>query len=172
MAETGTTAVLALLPEAEPLLELAAGVDARAVRPGVPAHAALPYPWLAADRVDEPALRRLRAALPQGRIEAELTAVEHEGGFVGVPVPGLSAAATAVRAAFPEDVPYGGRFGTDPPVHVTVALGAAPEAAAGIARRTAARLPLTARISALHVVALGPTGWRALAELPLVRRPA
>ncbi|MFH9811191.1 2'-5' RNA ligase family protein [Streptomyces olivaceus] len=172
MAETGTTAVLALLPEAEPLLELAAGVDARAVRPGVPAHAALLYPWLAADRVDEPALRRLRAALPQGRIEAELTAVEHEGGFVGVPVPGLSAAATAVRAAFPEEVPYGGRFGTDPPVHVTVALGAAPEAAAGIARRTAARLPLTAWIAALHVVALGPTGWRALAELPLVRRPA
>ncbi|MBU6530452.1 2'-5' RNA ligase family protein [Streptomyces mayonensis] len=172
MPGTGTTAVLALLPEADPLLELAAGVDARAVRPGVPAHAALLYPWLAADRVDEPALRRLREALPPGRVRAGLTAVEHKGGFVGVPLPGLGPVATAVRAAFPEQVPYGGRFGTDPPVHVTVALGAAPEAAAGIARRVATRLPVTVEIAALHVVALGPTGWRRLAELPLLRRDA
>ncbi|MEU9598535.1 2'-5' RNA ligase family protein [Streptomyces sp. NPDC048109] len=167
MARTGTTAVLALVPDAEPLLRSAAEVDGAAVRPGVPAHAALLYPWLPADEVGEPELRRLRAALPAGPIPVRLSEVARTGGFVGVPVPGLSQVADSVRTAFPAQVPYGGRFGPRPPVHVTVALDAAPGAAAVIARRTAAALPVTTVISALHVVGLTPTGWRGLAELPL-----
>lgn len=167
MAQSGTTAVLALLPEAEPLLELAAAVDERAVRLGVPAHAALLYPWLPADQVGERELDRLRAALPAGRIPIRLDAVERSGDFVGIPVPELKSAATAVRTAFPAQVPYGGRFGQDPPVHVTVAMNAAPGPAADIARRATALLPITTGIGALYVVALAPTGWRVLAELPL-----
>ncbi|MEV1025731.1 2'-5' RNA ligase family protein [Streptomyces sp. NPDC050264] len=167
MTRLGTTAVLAVLPDAEPLLELAAGVDARVVRPGVPAHAALLYPWLPADEVGEPELDRLRAALPAGRIPIRLDTVEQAGGFVNIPVPELRAAAGAVRAAFPAQVPYGGRFGQDPPVHVSVALDADPGTAADIARRAAARLPITTEISALYVVALTPTGWQLLADLPL-----
>jgi hypothetical protein len=167
LIRTGTTAVLAVLPDAEPLLEQAAGVDERAVRPGVPAHAALLYPWLAVDEVGEPELHRLRVALPAGRVPVRLAAVERTGGFVGVPVPELSGVAKAVRTAFPTQVPYGGRFGPNPPVHVTVALDAAPAAAADIARRTAALLPITTEINTLHVVALTPTGWQRLAEVPL-----
>ncbi|GAA2597945.1 MULTISPECIES: 2'-5' RNA ligase family protein [Streptomyces] len=167
MARTGTTAVLAVLPDAAPLLELAAGVDAHAVRPGVPAHAALLYPWLAADEVGAPELHRLRAVLPTGPLSVRLSTVERSGGFVGVPVPGLNGVAAAVRSAFPARVPYGGRFGPNPPVHVTVALDADPAAAADIADRAAAALPITAAISTLHVVALTPEGWRSLAELPL-----
>ncbi|MFD4262879.1 hypothetical protein ACFWR9_36025 [Streptomyces sp. NPDC058534] len=168
MTQVGTTAVLAVLPDAEPLLESAARVDPRAVRPGVPAHAALLYPWLAVDEVGEPELRRLRGALPAGRIPIQFAAVERIGGFVGVPVPEMCGVATAVRTAFPAQAPYGGRFGADPPVHVTVALDAEPEAAAAITARTAGRLPILTGIDALHVVALTPTGWQALAELPLV----
>lgn len=52
-------------------------------------------------------------------------------------------------------------------MHVTVALDADPAAAADIADRAAAALPITAAISTLHVVALTPEGWRSLAELPL-----
>ncbi|MFE2355496.1 2'-5' RNA ligase family protein [Streptomyces parvulus] len=167
MAQVGTTAVLALLPDAEPLLETAARVDPRAVRPGVPAHAALLYPWLAADEVGEAELRLLRAAMPPGPLRVRLSEVEHSGGFVGVPVPELDAAATAVRRAFPAHAPYGGRFGADPPVHVTVALDAEAEASAGIAARTATRLPIVTEVDTFHVVALTPTGWRALAALPL-----
>ena len=167
MAQVGTCAVLAVLPDAQPLLESAARVDPRAVRPGVPAHAALLYPWLAADEVGEPELRRLGAALPVGRIPIRLAVVERTGGFVGIPVPELRGVATAVRAAFPVPAPYGGRYGPDPPVHVTVALDAETEAAADIAARTAARLPIVTGIDALHVVALTARGWQALAELPL-----
>ncbi|MFD9024202.1 2'-5' RNA ligase family protein [Streptomyces parvulus] len=167
MAQLGTTAVLALLPDAEPLLASAARVDPRAVRPGVPAHAALLYPWLAADEVGEAELRLLRAALPPEPLRVRLAAVERGRGFVGVPVPELYAAATAVRRAFPARAPYGGRFGADPPVHVTVALDAEAEASARIAARTATRLPIVTEVDTFHVVGLTPTGWRALAALPL-----
>lgn len=167
MASPGTTAVLALVPAADPLLELAAEVDPRAVRAGVPAHAALLYPWLPADRVGARDLDRLRAALPSGPVTARLTTVERSGGFVGVPVPGLRGAATAVRTAFPAQAPYGGRFGADPPVHVTVALDARPDTAEEIARRAGALLPLRSEIAALYVVALAPDGWQMRAELPL-----
>ncbi|GAA4975603.1 2'-5' RNA ligase family protein [Streptomyces hyderabadensis] len=169
MARTGTTAVLALLPDAEPLLRSAAEVDALAVRPGVPAHAALLYPWLPADEVDGSDMDRLRGALPAGPVPVGLAAVERTGGFVGVPVPELGQAADAVRTAFPGQVPYGGRFGLRPPVHLTVALDADLRAAAEIARRTAAALPITTEVTALHVVALARTGWHSLAELPLSR---
>ncbi|MET9746805.1 2'-5' RNA ligase family protein [Streptomyces ardesiacus] len=169
MARTGTTAVLALLPQAEPLLRLAAAVDESVVRPGVPAHAALLYPWLPADEVGEPELHRLRAALPPGPLPVTLAAPERTAGFVGVPVPGLDRVADAVRTAFPAQVPYGGRFGPRPPVHVTVALDAPPRAAAAICRRTAAELPITAVVDTVHVVGLTRTGWQGLAELPLLR---
>lgn len=167
MAQPGTTAVLAVLPDAEPLLELAAEADARVVRPGVPAHAALLYPWLPAARVGMTELDRLRASLPVGRIPVRLAAVERRGGFVGVPVPELDPLASAVRAAFPAQIPYGGRFGPDPSVHVTVAMDADPGTAADIARRTGARLPITTEVTTLHAVALTPGGWRSLAHLPL-----
>lgn len=172
MPTPGTTAVLALLPDAEPLLELAALVDTQVVRPGAPAHATLLYPWLPAEKIGPRELERLRAVLVRatpdvGRIPLRLTEVEGDGAFVGVPVPELSALATAVRAAFPEQVPYGGRFGQDPPVHVTVSLDAADHIAADIARHVTGRLPITTEVSAVHVVALSPDGWQVLAELPL-----
>ncbi|MFJ4714094.1 2'-5' RNA ligase family protein [Streptomyces sp. NPDC088785] len=168
MPRWGTTAVLALIPQARPLLSLAAEVDPRVVRPGVPAHAALLYPWLPADRIDERELDRLRAALPPGPVRLRLAEVERHDGFVAVAVPELEAAATAVRAVYPDHVPYGGRFGANPPVHLTVALGAGPDTAAAVADRAGALLPIDAEVTALHVVALTPAGWRELTELPLV----
>ncbi|MEV6757081.1 2'-5' RNA ligase family protein [Streptomyces sp. NPDC051214] len=168
----GTTAVLALLPEAEPLLELAAQVDERVVRPGVPAHATLLYPWLPAAKVGPSELERLQAILVRaapdvGRIHLRLAEVERGGAFVGVPVPELRSLATAVREAYPGQAPYGGRFGQNPPVHVTVSLDATDRTAADIAHRVTGRLPISAEVSTVHVVALSPDGWQVLAELPL-----
>jgi hypothetical protein len=167
MPPWGTTAVLALVPQAQPLLDLAAEADPRVVRPGVPAHAALLYPWLPADQVDDRALERLRTALPAGRITARLTEVERHDGFVAVTVPELGPAATAVRSAFTDHVPYGGRFGPNPPVHLTVALDAEASVAASVADRARDLLPIVAELTALHVVALTATGWRELREFRL-----
>ncbi|MGW6316399.1 2'-5' RNA ligase family protein [Streptomyces sp. NPDC055099] len=176
MPMPGTTAVLVLLPDAEPLLELAVQVDPRVVRPGVPAHATLLYPWLPAEMIGPNDVERLRAVLvgaapDVGRIPLRLTEVERTEAFVGVPVPELRAMATAVRAAFPEQVPYGGQFGDDPPVHVTVSLDATDQTAADITRHVTGRLPITTAVSAVHVVALSSDGWQVLAELPLAPRP-
>ncbi|MFE2440188.1 hypothetical protein ACFXA8_36905, partial [Streptomyces sp. NPDC059409] len=96
-----------------------------------------------------------------------VAAAARPAGVVGGRGPGRRPGAPAGPPAFPAQVPYGGRFGPRPPVHVTVALDVAPGAAAVIARRTAAALPITTVISALHVVGLTPTGWRGLAELTL-----
>lgn len=168
MAGVGTTAVLALVPEGDALLEVAAGVDPRAVRPGVPAHAALLYPWLPAAEVDEAELARLRGALEGAEpVALRLAAVERSGDFLGVPLPELDPPAAAVRAAYPRQAPYGGRFGARPPVHLTVALGATPEAAAEIERRAGERLPLAARVTELYVVELAARGWRPMAVIPL-----
>ncbi|MBO1330276.1 2'-5' RNA ligase family protein [Streptomyces sp. VRA16 Mangrove soil] len=171
MTEPGTTAVVAVVPAAEPLLRRASEVDARVVRPGVPAHATLLYPWLPADRVGAPELDRLRHALPGDPVRIRLAEVERQDGFVAVPVPELAATAHAVRRAFPDQPPYGGRFGPNPPVHLTVALNADPAVAAEVAREIAPRLPVTAEIATVHVVALGRSGWRVLAELPLAAGP-
>ncbi|MEU5959388.1 2'-5' RNA ligase family protein [Streptomyces sp. NPDC047525] len=172
MPAPGTTAVLVLLPDADPLLELTAQVDAQVVRPGVPAHATLLYPWLPAEQIDAKELERLRAVLVRsapegGRIPLRLAEVEQAGAFIGIPVPELRALATAVRTAFPEQVPYAGRFGQDPPVHVTVSLDATSDTAADIARRVTGRLPIRTAVSAVHVVALTPDGWQVLAQFPL-----
>jgi hypothetical protein len=164
MPAVGSTAVLALVPEAEELLTAAAGVDPRVVRAGVPAHAALLYPWLPVDGIDAAQLDRLRAAVRGAPVRIRLAEVERNGGFVGIPVPELRALATAARLAFPEHTPYGGRFGQDPPVHVTVALDAEPGVAQRIAGLTRARLPVEAKVSALHVVGLTAGGWQPLAE--------
>ncbi|MGW6273859.1 2'-5' RNA ligase family protein [Streptomyces sp. NPDC055060] len=172
MPVPGTTAVLVLLPDADPLLEAAAQLDTRVVRPGVPAHATLLYPWLPADQVGAGELRRLRAALavaaPEGGpLSLRLTEVEGDGGFIGIPVPELRPLATAVRTTFPQQVPYEGRFGSDPAVHLTVSLDAAADTAAAIARRVTEHLPIVTEVSAVHVVALAPEGWQELAALPL-----
>ncbi|MFJ2774735.1 2'-5' RNA ligase family protein [Streptomyces sp. NPDC087300] len=177
MPALGTTAVLMLVPDAEPLLELAGQVDARVVRQGMPAHAALLYPWLPLEQIGAGELERLRIALRRaapvsGRIDLQLAEVERVGSFVGVPVPELGGLAGAVRTAFPEQVPYGGRFGQDPPVHVTVALNADDRIAADIAQRVTGRLPIRTEVSAVHVVALAPDGWQALAEWPLTAQVA
>ncbi|MFE1950513.1 2'-5' RNA ligase family protein [Streptomyces sp. NPDC059524] len=171
MPETGTTAVLALVREADVLLEVAASVDARVVRAGVPAHVALLYPWIPAARLGGGGLERLSGVLsPTGPVTVDLTRTERADGFVGVPVPGLGPLATALRAAYPRQVPYGGRFGPDPRAHLTVALGAEPGVAEAIERRAARRLPITAQVARLHVVELTSAGWRPVAHIPLTGR--
>jgi 2'-5' RNA ligase superfamily len=171
MPEPGTTAVLAILPAADPLLTLAASIDPLAVRPGIPAHATLLYPWIPADRIDAGRLTRLRTALaPFQRIPVTLSTVERSPGFVNIPVPELEPLAAAARSAFPDQIPYGGRFGPNPPVHLTIALDTAPDTAARITELITPRLPLTTTVDTVHAVTLTATGWHPAAEISLFHR--
>jgi hypothetical protein len=158
-----------MVPVADGLLDLAAAVDPRCVRPGIPAHAALMYPWLPVSAVTPQVLTRL-AQLVDGTGPTEVllsSAATQAGGFVGIEAAELTPLASTLRAEWPDHGPYGGRFGSSPPVHVTVAMGAAPEDTARIAEQVGQRLPLVQPVRELCVVGLDGDGWRVLATTPL-----
>lgn len=168
MPTVGTTGVVALIPVAQPLLALAAEVDPEAVRPGVPAHASLLYPWLPIAEVTPATVDSLRERVAgHGPVEVELRSVVVRSGFVAIPVPGLDGLVAAVRAGWPTLLPYGGRFGEEPGTHVTVAMDGDPAAAERIAAVVKARLPVVQRVGEMHVVGLAETGWQVLAVAPL-----
>ncbi|HWE91916.1 MAG TPA: 2'-5' RNA ligase family protein [Pseudonocardiaceae bacterium] len=168
MPAVGTTAVVAWAPAANELLDIAAGVDPGVVRPGIPAHASIAYPFLPAAEFTPATADTLRGLVGDGGpVAVRLASLISEPGFVGVLVPELDPVAAAVRRQWPQLTPYGGRFGDAPPVHVTVAMGAEPAAAELIAARAADRLPLVAEVRELHVVGLTEAGWRPLATVAL-----
>lgn len=169
MPAVGNTAVLVMVPAADELLDLAAAIHPRCVRPGIPAHAALMYPWLPVSAVSSEVVTRLAELVGgAGPTAVQLnSAAAQPGGFVGIEAAELAPLASILRAEWPDLVPYGGRFGASPPVHVTVAMGAAPDDAARIAEQVGKRLPLVQLVSELCVVGLDDDGWRVLATTPL-----
>ncbi|MEV7585325.1 2'-5' RNA ligase family protein [Streptomyces erythrochromogenes] len=172
MPEPGTTAVVILVPDADPLLEAARGIDPALVRLGVPAHVSLLYPFVpepALTRQDEDDVRSLAASFPAPDLLLEdmVTAP----GFVAVPVPELQPVVDAFHARWPGLRPYGGRFGARPAAHVTVAMGADDPATADRVRTAVGcLLPLRARAAAVQLVVLTEGGWRPRFTAPLGAR--
>ncbi|MFJ7158851.1 2'-5' RNA ligase family protein [Streptomyces sp. NPDC101118] len=169
MPEPGTTAVVIVLPGAAPLLDAAWRIDPGLVRPGVPAHVSLLYPFVpepALTGEDEEGVLSLAARLPAADLLLE--EVVTEAGSVAVTVPGLQPAVEAFRARWPGLLPYGGRFGARPAAHVTVALGADdPVTAARVCAAVDGLLPLRTRATAVQLVALTQEGWRLRGTAPL-----
>ncbi|MDQ7804567.1 2'-5' RNA ligase family protein [Amycolatopsis sp. A133] len=167
MPEPGTTALLILLPAAEPVLAAARRVDPALVRPGLPAHVTALYPFLPDDALTDDvfaAVRSLAAAVPPPEVKlSELVAAP---GFVALAAPALQDVADAVGARWPEILPYGGRFGPRPAVHLTVAMGGSAEALERVAQEVRPLLPLTDRAEALRLVALTERGWEPRLEAP------
>jgi hypothetical protein len=163
-----TTALLALFPGADPLLELAAGIEPGAVRDGLPAHVTMLYPFVPIEELTTEVVATLAARLrEQAPVEVTLRALIMRAGFVAVAVPELGALTTDLRTGWSAFPPYGGRFGPDPDVHVTVALDTPPQSTDRIAAAVAQRLPLTGRITELRLVGLTESGWKPLHTLPL-----
>jgi 2'-5' RNA ligase len=119
-----TTALVILVPEAEPLVEPFRSRYDPVAPLGMPPHVTLLFPFLAADDLTEDALKRLRERL-EGLVPFEYE-FRRIGTFPGVLYmepeddrPFLKAMG-AVRAAFPGLVPYGDPH-LDPKPHLTVA---------------------------------------------------
>jgi hypothetical protein len=168
VANPEKTALVSLLPEADRLLEVAVSVNPALVRSGIPAHATILYPFLPLDELSGRNTERLRdiaTALPA--TDVLLTEVVTEPGFVAVGVPALQPAMESVCAAWPELLPYGGRFGPTPSVHVTIAMGASEPEAERIAAELDRQLPVRALTGAMQVVALTADGWRLCLSVPL-----
>ncbi|MFE2142472.1 2'-5' RNA ligase family protein [Streptomyces sp. NPDC059456] len=168
MPEPGTTAVVIVLPDAAPLLDAAWRIDPALVRPGLPAHVSLLYPFVPQSALtgeDETGVRSLAAGFPAADLVLE--EVVTAPGFVAVSVPGLQPIADAFHARWPGLRPYGGRFGARPASHVTVAMGAENAAAARVRDALGSLLPLHTRAAAVELVVLTEEGWQSRFTAPL-----
>ncbi|MGW9370265.1 2'-5' RNA ligase family protein [Streptomyces xanthophaeus] len=167
MPAIGTTAVVIELRAADVLLEAAGQVDPRLVRPGLPAHVTVLYPFVPAgeltDETDR-SIRGLAGSIPAA--DVHLARIVTEPGFVSVHAAELEPAVNAFREHWPQLRPYGGRFGPAPAAHVTVAMGCDDSQAQRVGELVSGLLPLRARAEAVHVVALTERGWKRRLSAP------
>ncbi|GAB3145189.1 2'-5' RNA ligase family protein [Amycolatopsis sp. NPDC004378] len=167
MPEPGTTALVILLPDAEPVLAAARRVDPALVRPGLPAHVTALYPFLPDASLTDEVLAAVRSlAVDVAPAEVRLAEFVTAPGFAAIPTPSLQPVTDAACARWPDIPPYGGRFGPRPPAHVTVAMGGEDETLARVAGEVRPLLPLNVRADALQLVALTERGWEPRLEAP------
>jgi hypothetical protein len=163
----GTTALVILLPAAEPALVAARRVDPALVRPGLPAHVTALYPFLPDSSVSSSVLDAVRSlASDVATTEVRLDEFLSAPGFAALPAPSLQPITDAVCDRWPDVAPYGGRFGPRPPAHVTVAMGGDEETLSRVGDEVRPLLPLTDRATALQLVALTECGWELRLDAP------
>ncbi|MEU6660087.1 2'-5' RNA ligase family protein [Streptomyces sp. NPDC046821] len=166
------SALVIILPEANPLLEAAAQVTPHLVRKGLPAHVSLLYPFLPTEEVTagvDAEVRDLAASLRT--VETELTDFAEAPGFVGMAVPALRPLADAFYARWPHIAPYGGRFGQRPEPHVTLVTGASPEEAELVREKVRPLLPLRVTAWRADLVVRTDRDWRLRLTAPFAARP-
>jgi hypothetical protein len=157
--EPGTTALVILLPAAEPVLAAARRVAPGLVRPGLPAHVTALYPFLPAAALTDDVTDAVRAVVAAASpVDVPLTELVVAPGFAAIPAPALQPIADAICARWPEVRPYGGRFGPNPGAHLTVAMGGTDAELEEVAAEARPLLPLSARAEEMHLVAL-TEGW-------------
>ncbi|MCD2192702.1 2'-5' RNA ligase family protein [Actinomycetospora endophytica] len=168
------TAVLALIPAAEP----AVGKHRRALDPttaaGVPAHVTVLYPFVPPAEVTTTTVATLRAAVsPVAPFACRFTGTGWFGEdllwLAPTPADPFAELTRRVWRSFPEQVPYGGEH--EPHPHLTVGYGshASLEALRAAEAELRPSLPVEAAVDRLHLLAgaRAPDSWRVVAELPL-----
>ncbi|MFE2377558.1 2'-5' RNA ligase family protein [Streptomyces sp. NPDC059398] len=171
MYQAGDTALVIMVPEAEPV---AGGWRERfdpMAADGVPAHLTVLYPFLRVDRIDDGVLGALTGLIGGHRT---FDVVFREcGRFPGllhlVPEPDgpVRALTRAVHARWPEAPPYGGRFGEDPAPHVTLTQGQGPAVLDRVEADVRTKLPFGTSVRSVGLVAYDGTAWSSRAEFPL-----
>lgn len=177
------TALIVVVPAAEPLVaDLRARWDPSAAE-GVPAHVTIAVPFLTRAELGSTGMARLEAALRETpAFDVVLARVGRFGRTAWLapePAAPFVAMTRALMRVFPGWQPYGGAHDDIVP-HLTVADGD-PEAAAAVARELAARLarsgPVRARCEAVELLEnRGPDPqwqWQCVHRilLPLVADP-
>jgi 2'-5' RNA ligase len=168
------SAVLALVPEAGPVVGgWRARLDPTSTA-GVPAHVTVLYPFAPPATIDDATVSALRAAVAGvPAFPFELAAVDWFGDdlvwLAPRPREPFDELTSRVARAFPDHPPYGGEH--EPHPHLTVGYRShAPlEVLREAAGDVAPLLPVHARLDRLHLLAgsRSPGSWRSVAELPL-----
>jgi 2'-5' RNA ligase len=168
----GSTAIVILTREAEPLVGRLYGAHANAGRDGMTPHVTLHVPFVPADRLDEDVLGRVRRLF--GRFEAfdyQLRRFERFDGRVLYLAPEPAGAFVSLSSALIEDFPeyplYDGIHDAVIP-HVTVADGGDEELFARIRADVEPGLPVACRaIEATLVERDANLRWRRRDAFPL-----
>jgi 2'-5' RNA ligase len=168
------TAIVILVPEAEPLIGAHRRAHTTEGAHGMGAHVTLLYPFVAAAELDMRVLDVASEALaPFESFDFSLAAATRfpENARVLCLRPEsddrFRAMTAALVAAFPEHEPYGGRY-ADPVPHMTVAIGD-DAVLDSIERELTPSLPLAARAtSAVVMHRPGGGAWRIYVELPFL----
>ncbi|UWP78487.1 2'-5' RNA ligase family protein [Dactylosporangium fulvum] len=166
------TALIVVVPEAEPVVGPLRAVLDPAASWGVPAHVTVLYPFLPPHRVDGTVLAALRdvvGATP--RFGAALTRVAWFGDTVvwAAPEPDqpFRDLTTAVWRRFPETPPYGGAYDDVVP-HLTIGDGAPGPRLEHAAAAVAPHLPIPFTVGAVRLISGEPGElWETVTEFPL-----
>ena len=171
MAES---ALVALVPEAEPLVSsFRTAYDPVAVR-GMQAHITILYPFKNPDRIDRVVLHMLRDHFSsQKEFEFSLVSVaQFPEVLYLVPEPSISflSLTDGLGGVFPDMPPYGGVF-AEPIPHLTVAKVIDPAELNTIANRfighAAEKLPIMASLSVITLMEEREGHWHLREEFPL-----
>lgn len=166
----GETALVVLVPEAEPLVAAHRLRHDPSATVGVPAHVTLLYPFRS--EVDDIAIGEI--AEIAARITAFDVAFAHLGDFPdGVvylapsPSEPFHRLIAAVMTSFPDCPPYSGAI-SDPVPHLTVAGGVDATTATVLERALRPGLPVTARVERISLIGQDEAArWIVLRHWPL-----
>ncbi|MFE5341587.1 2'-5' RNA ligase family protein [Isoptericola sp. NPDC056578] len=166
----GQTALVVVVPEAEPVVGgLRSDLDVAAAY-GVPAHVTVLFPFLPVAALDDAVLDGLRDVV--GAHPAFDATFAGCGRFPGVlylvpgPDPAWRALLAVVAARFPGAPPYGGAFDDVVP-HLTVADGQEPEVLDEAEAAVAPRLPVRTTVREVSLLVFDGERWRRRAAFPL-----
>jgi 2'-5' RNA ligase len=170
------TALLVLVPRADPLVARYRERHDPAARVGVPAHVTIAYPFAPLDLItaeDMGTLRRIAAGV--GAFDLTLSTLGWFGTdllFLRPDDPGpLDRLVSEVGKAFPAHPIYGGVH-EQVVAHVTVAQGADPTVLAAVEEGLGALLPIRQRVDVVELwqgppPASGHGRWRSIHRFPL-----
>ncbi|WP_345558302.1 2'-5' RNA ligase family protein [Nonomuraea rosea] len=167
----GETALLAVVKEAEPVVEPWRRRFDPAALAGVPAHVTVLVPFLDADRVDAGVIDELRGLFGgHGSFAVRFDRCRRFPGVLYLaPTPdqAFRALTEAVVARWPEVPPYGGQFAEIVP-HLTVAHGLQAQALDEAEAALTAQLPITAHVASVGLFVSDGDRWHRRAEFALL----
>ena len=161
--QIGQTALIAVVPEAEPIVGSWRDQFDIAASAGVPAHVTVLFPFLGHNAIDPDTVARLRQIFARHR--AFPVQFPERRRFPGVlylapqPETQFRALTSAVAERWPDAPPYGGQFDDIVP-HLTVAHGQELGVLDKVEACLSTRLPVSAYISAVQLLTFTGESWR------------
>jgi hypothetical protein len=167
----GSTALVALVPAAEPIVgSWRTELDPSAAD-GMPPHVTVLAPWLPADRVadaETDALREIAAGVPAFDVMlTEFGRFPRTLWLAPRPADPFVRLTLEVERRWPDTPSYAGRFPLLIP-HLTIGDAVDPDALAHVVADVAPRLPIETRVTELTLMVRADDGdWRTHSQYPL-----